>query len=366
MRTDGKPNSKSSWPKVVARKWLNINSGGEEFHSDDRTKAFLHLSERRKGCSDDARSVVVPEELSEDWLMGVSNEIKRPGFDLLTAPTPVTNRLDHSLRMFLGTWNVGGKPPHDGLNMGDWLGTTAQADIYVLGFQEIVPLNAGNVLGPEDCAPAAKWLSLIGQALNGEPNNSSCHNNVVSPMLKQSPDLNDQQQQQQMSPNPRVSFSDLMSLEDELDQEGFERFLSLRSISYSSEEGSPSPASESATHTRTVQHQYRMVASKQMVGIFLCVWVREDLCQHISSLKVSCVGRGIMGYLGNKGSISISMSLYQTTICFVCTHLTSGEKKGDETRRNMDVVEILKRTRFCHPYRLPGKPVPPESILDHE
>ena len=37
-----------------------------------------------------------------------------------------------------------------------------------------------------------------------------------------------------------------------------------------------------------------------MVGIFLCVWVRADLQRHISNLRVSCVGRGIMGYLGNK------------------------------------------------------------------
>ncbi|XP_022869546.1 type I inositol polyphosphate 5-phosphatase 8 [Olea europaea var. sylvestris] len=360
MRTDEKI-SKASWPKVVARKWLNMNSGAEEYHSDYRTKAFSYMSERRKSCSDEARSVVVPEELSVDWLMGASNKINRPGFDLQSAPSPINNSVDHILRMFLGTWNVGGKPPHDGLNMEDWLGTTTKADIYVLGFQEIVPLNAGNVLGPEDCAPAAKWLSLIRQALNGEPNNSS-HSNTVSSMLKQSPGSNDQQQ---MTPNSRVSFSDLMSLEDELDHDVFERFLSLRSSSYSSEEGSSSPPSEPAT-PGMVQNQYRLVASKQMVGIFQCVWVREDLCQQISSLKVSCVGRGIMGYLGNKGSISISMTLYQTTICFVCTHLTSGEKKGDEIRRNLDVMEILKRTRFSHPCRIPGKPTPPDNILDHD
>ncbi|CAI9783230.1 unnamed protein product [Fraxinus pennsylvanica] len=355
MRADGKF-SKSSWPKVVARKMLNLSNGSEEFHSDYRTKG------RRKSRSDEARSVVVPEELSEEWLMGAINEIKQPGFDLPAAPPPVNNSLDHNLRMFVGTWNVGGKPPHCGLNMGDWFGSMEQADIYVLGFQEIVPLNAGNVLGPEDYAPAAKWLSLIRQALNGESNNSS-DGNVVSPMLKESPSPNDQQQ---LTPNPRVNFPNLMSLEDELDRDDFERFVSFRSSSYSSEEGSPSPASEPATHTSTVQHQYKLVSSKQMVGIFLCVWVREELCQHISSLKVSCVGRGIMGYLGNKGSISISMTLHRTTICFVCTHLTSGEKKGDEIRRNLDVTEILKRTRFSHPCRIPGKPILLDNILDHD
>ncbi|KAF5750967.1 type I inositol 1 4 5-trisphosphate 5-phosphatase CVP2 isoform X2 [Tripterygium wilfordii] len=98
-----------------------------------------------------------------------------------------------------------------------------------------------------------------------------------------------------------------------------------------------------------------------MVGLFLCVWVRAHLYKHISNMKVSFVGRGIMGYLGNKGSISISMTLYQTTFCFVCTHLTSGEKEGDAVRRNSDVTEILKRTRFSHTCCRA-----PQNILDHD
>lgn len=43
-----------------------------------------------------------------------------------------------------------------------------------------------------------------------------------------------------------------------------------------------------------------MVASKQMVGIFLTIWVRSDIREDIKNLKISCVGRGLMGYLGNK------------------------------------------------------------------
>ena len=48
------------------------------------------------------------------------------------------------------------------------------------------------------------------------------------------------------------------------------------------------------------QGVFRCVVSKQMVGIFLCVWVRADLLPCVTSLRVSCVGRGIMGYMGNK------------------------------------------------------------------
>ena len=66
--------------------------------------------------------------------------------------------------------------------------------------------------------------------------------------------------------------------------------------------------------------------------------------------------------------MSISMTLHGTSFCFVCTHLTSGEKEGDELKRNSDVTEILKKTRFSHSCRATSEahPLPPETILDHE
>uniref|UniRef100_A0A5B7B714 Putative type I inositol polyphosphate 5-phosphatase 8 n=1 Tax=Davidia involucrata TaxID=16924 RepID=A0A5B7B714_DAVIN len=360
MRTERVKNSKSSWPKLVVRKWLNIKSGADEFHSDYMIRAMVDRSERRKSCSDKDCYVVVQEDFSEGWLMEATDGIERQRFEQ-EAPA-VTDTLN--LRMFVGTWNVGGKSPHQGLNLRDWLRTPAPADIYVLGFQEIVPLNAGNVLGAEDNGPAAKWLSLIRQALNSNKNDPEAphyYNNATDPELKHS---SPPPPPPPGSLKPRVSFSDLLSLEDDgHNQEDFERLLSLNSNGNASEESSPCT---SMRHASPVQHPYCLAASKQMVGIFLCVWLRADLYRHITNLKVSCVGRGIMGYLGNKGSISISMTLHQTTFCFVCTHLASGEKEGDEVRRNSDVMEIFKKTRFSHSCRVPGQPVPPDSILEHD
>ncbi|KAH9735748.1 Type I inositol polyphosphate 5-phosphatase 8 [Citrus sinensis] len=317
----------SSWPKVVARKWLNIQSGADEFDSDYAVKG--KTCERRNSCSDDDYYVLVREGFS-GWLKAADG-LKQSA--IVPESPPVTDTVN--LKTFVGTWNVGGKSPHEDLNLRDWLKSTAPADIYVLGFQEIVPLNAGNVLGAEDNGPAAKWLSLIRQALNGNKTDqelSQYYNNATSPQTDQD---------QQASLKPRISFSDLLSLEDELGQEDFERLLSLQSSSNSSEEDSPSSTCKSGSPMR---RRYCLAASKQMVGIFLCIWVRADLYKHISNLKVSSVGRGIMGYLGNKGSISISMTLHNTTFCFVGTHLASGEKEGDEIRRNSDVTQILKRT----------------------
>lgn len=41
------------------------------------------------------------------------------------------------------------------------------------------------------------------------------------------------------------------------------------------------------------------ITSKQMVGIYLSIWVRRGLRKHIQNLKVSPVGVGAMGYIGN-------------------------------------------------------------------
>lgn len=53
---------------------------------------------------------------------------------------------------------------------------------------------------------------------------------------------------------------------------------------------------------------YVRIVSKQMVGVFLTVWVRRSLRKHISNLSVSNVGVGIMGYIGNKVLISLFFS----------------------------------------------------------
>jgi hypothetical protein len=64
----------------------------------------------------------------------------------------------------------------------------------------------------------------------------------------------------------------------------------------------------------------------------------------------------------HQGSISVSLTLQGgAALCFVCTHLASGEKDGDEVRRNSDVAEILKRTRFTR-----TAAASPETILEHE
>jgi hypothetical protein len=54
-----------------------------------------------------------------------------------------------------------------------------------------------------------------------------------------------------------------------------------------------------------VHQQYSRVASKQMVGLFITVWIRSDLWRHVHNVQVSAVGCGLMNYLGNKVSFKL-------------------------------------------------------------
>lgn len=58
----------------------------------------------------------------------------------------------------------------------------------------------------------------------------------------------------------------------------------------------------------------------------------------------------------------MSMSINQTFFCFICTHLTAGEREVDQIKRNADVHEIHKRTVF-HSVSALGLP---KLIYDHE
>ena len=64
-----------------------------------------------------------------------------------------------------------------------------------------------------------------------------------------------------------------------------------------------------------------------------------------------------------QGSVSVSMSIHETHVCFVCCHLAAGEKNGDELKRNGNVEEIHRRTVFGNPVHRVGVP---QKIHDHE
>lgn len=154
-------------------------------------------------------------------------------------------------------------------------------------------------MGAEDYGPATKWLSLIRRVLNdtqNDPKLSQC--NINGAGAEQHPPQGDQRGSLKI----RLSFSDLLSLDDELDKVDFHKMVNSISNGSHGEDLLPSSPFRSGRRNSPTQRHYCLAASKQMVGIFLSVWVRSDLYKHVRNTKVSCVGRGIMGYLGNKVS----------------------------------------------------------------
>ncbi|CAN1258581.1 Type I inositol polyphosphate 5-phosphatase 10 [Linum perenne] len=284
------------------------------------------------------------------------------------------------VRIFVATWNVGGKSPHSGLNLDDVLQVHNQADIYVLGFQEIVPLNAGNVLGAEDSEPAAKWLALINLSLNKSyavgSKGSNPFTSIGTPLPFQRPSLRKICKSFRTESVRRLKTCNCSPVIDRKNSKDFCMWCpqtNLGDDGFSSEEeddglssyGSVDIASAAAAALGTRQMRYSLIVGKQMVGIFLTVWMKKELVQHVGHLRVSYISRGIMGCLGNKGCISVSMSFHQTTFCFICSHLASGEKEGDELRRNLDVIEILKNTQFPRICKSPYTNLP-ERIIQHD
>ncbi|XP_022899039.1 type IV inositol polyphosphate 5-phosphatase 7 [Olea europaea var. sylvestris] len=400
MRNESSKRSKLFWPKTLVKKWFNVKSKSQDFHADDII--FGSVDEEWKTKFSEREAYTIKKSRTDKSSKRFSDDARRSKIDLDASQiTDVQN-----YKIFVATWNVAGKSPPSNLNLEEWLHNSPAADIYVLGFQEIVPLNAGNVLGAEDNGPARKWLALIRKTLNSVPgNNGGCHmpSPVPDPIVEIDADFEGTNREkassffecrsfQSLSRSMRMMDSDMSITQPSLDRRfsvcdrvmfgdrRTEYDPNVRWDGSSDDENglfdSPyimqySPISYGVSglmeerDRQSGQSRYCLVASKQMVGIFLTVWIKSDMRDSVQNLKVSCVGRGLMGYLGNKGSISVSMSLHQTSFCFICSHLTSGEKDGDELRRNSDVMEILRKTRFPQVHGI-GDETSPQTILEHD
>lgn len=457
---------------MVMRKWLNIKRKESDDYStdpdddDDVDDPETDSDNEEWGSRSrirDRREDEAPAE-SDEFLPGLRRQKS------LTVRSQYINKKE--LRVCVGTWNVGGKLPPNDFDIDDWLDINHPADIYVLGLQEIVPLNTSNIFVAVDTRPVPKWENLIREALNrvqSKPSKIKSFSDPPSPskfkpsddapdieeeiLLESDSDIgeeihplgeehnvfdgvtdkqiidealnislkdsnasdiaeNDLQNQlsyqrklnrlnhfreedssennettssQQISKLSRmVSGTERIGLSwpepplHLLPQKVLERPTSFKPVksfnktksfracdSFKSKTDAIDLLADidlEALMKRKTRSSYVKIVSKQMVGIFITVWVRRSLRKHIQNMKVSTVGVGVMGYIGNKGSISVSMSIYQTLFCFICTHLTAGEKEADEIKRNADVREIHQRTHF---YSLSDFGLP-KSILDHE
>ncbi|KAJ8460339.1 hypothetical protein OPV22_033265 [Ensete ventricosum] len=440
MRTSKGRRSEPFWPSIVMRKWLNIKPKVHEFSEDEvDTESDDDVQDARissmasfleaAGSKDEYK----PQASETETRIIPSSRIRRRKSETLRF-NYITNK---DVRVMVGTWNVAGRFPEEDLELDEWLNTKEPADMYVLGFQEVVPLNAGNVLGAEDNRPIQKWEEIIRRTLNkswqpktlcksysappsaasmsstpadaGTDNKEAASLRTAGKLNRKKTNTSDggikldwpeysldtphqvltcgKRLRRVLSSSARIGWdwveeAQVLEPRSLATDAGLKRVCQssgnlgmlwseqqvasdvLDSLNYvsdrSSEEEAKSEEADADEQRSRPPSRYCRVVSKQMVGIYVSVWVCRRLRRHLNNLKVSPVGVGLMGYMGNKGSVSVSMTLFQTRLCFVCSHLTSGHKEGDQRKRNSDVYDILQRTRFAsamnadHPQTIPA------------
>lgn len=212
-----------------------------------------------------------------------------------------------------------------------------------------MPLNAGNIFGAEDSRPIRMWEYLIRETLNKirpVKEKYKCHSDPPSPSrFKPSDDsiplesvLNsesdtdsDEEENPFAKPKPKsvtnlnkekkltksLSHSERIGMiwpEQQLDMVSSAKVLKSMA-SFKSVQGDDNlnlnsnskyglnlelDLESAVSRKKKKRSSFVRIISKQMVGVFLSIWVRRSLRKHIQNLRVSTVGVGVMGYIGNK------------------------------------------------------------------
>lgn len=114
--------------------------------------------DEKKGSQKEEKNVQKPEKfqttqfLREDWIEQQLNRRVKEFTD------------EKKLILFIGTWNVNGKKPAEDIS--SFICVEPYPDIYVIGFQEIVDLNAGNLL--VDHNATKPWEELFEKITKGQ------------------------------------------------------------------------------------------------------------------------------------------------------------------------------------------------------
>ncbi|KAL9656618.1 hypothetical protein ABK040_002890 [Willaertia magna] len=95
------------------------------------------------------------------------------------------------------------------------------------------------------------------------------------------------------------------------------------------------------------QHKYELITARQLVGIYHCIFVKETLLSQVKEVMNSAEGCGVLGMMGNKGGVGIRFKLFDSTFCFINSHLAPHQ--GAIERRNQNFHDILRRTEFGDP-----------------
>ncbi|KAM8960665.1 phosphatidylinositol 4,5-bisphosphate 5-phosphatase A [Pelodytes ibericus] len=101
---------------------------------------------------------------------------------------------------------------------------------------------------------------------------------------------------------------------------------------------------------------YVLVSSVRMQGCLLLVFAKYFHLPFLRDIQTDCTRTGLGGYWGNKGGVSIRLSLFGHMVCFLNCHLPAHMENSDQRVDNFE--SILQLQQFQGPLA--------NGVLDHD
>lgn len=88
--------------------------------------------------------------------------------------------------------------------------------------------------------------------------------------------------------------------------------------------------------------KYIILKTDNLVGIFLIIFVKESLKENFRNIEALIVRTGLLGTMGNKGSIIIRFNYLDTSIAVSCAHLSAGQSEVNS--RISEMTDIITKS----------------------
>ncbi|GAB4835331.1 hypothetical protein Ancab_000242 [Ancistrocladus abbreviatus] len=95
---------------------------------------------------------------------------------------------------------------------------------------------------------------------------------------------------------------------------------------------------------------FERIGSRQLAGLLIAAWVRNDLKANIGDIDAAAVPCGFGRAIGNKGAVGLRMRVYDRIICFVNCHFAAHLEAVN--RRNADFEHVYGTMAFTRPSNL--------------
>ncbi|XP_036592902.1 phosphatidylinositol 4,5-bisphosphate 5-phosphatase A [Trichosurus vulpecula] len=99
-----------------------------------------------------------------------------------------------------------------------------------------------------------------------------------------------------------------------------------------------------------------MVSTVRMQGVILLVFAKYYHLPFLRNVQTDCTRTGLGGYWGNKGGVSVRLSVFGHMVCFLNCHLPAHMDKAEQRKENF--MTILNMQQFEGPMA--------HGILDHD